>query len=248
MRKRGPRSNPKDWPAPIPGRCNFRRKNHTRCKNYPVNGKKRCNRHLNKAKEGPDHPQWKGGVSRGWARKHLPVRLLERFDSVVNDPELTSVRELIAVAGTRLTELFDKIDERESKEAWESLGFVLGEIEKALDSEDYDAAAKMVAVGFQHYKSAKYERGVWSEIFQTMERSRKLVDTERRREEMLQANLTAQQAIALFNQLFQLIADEIKEADLRARLGTRILDWLQAQSPEMVLDVKQLPSAQIVEK
>lgn len=212
------------WPEKIPGRCNFRKRDHTRCKKHPVTGTDRCRTH--KRASGPDAPNWKGGISKGWARKFLPQRLLARYDAVVNSPDLTSVRQLIGIVGARITELSEKISTRESNLAWENFGLMLAQLEefghkqKGKNKEDLDRIVGAMRADYGH---AMHERLAWQELMDTMERARKLIETENKREAFQEANLTAKQGIALFNAIFLILSEELKEhPDLRARVGLRL--------------------------
>jgi hypothetical protein len=175
-----------------------------------------------------------------WARGHLPERLLKRFDAVVNDPELISVRALLGLTGVRITELLEKIPSQESGEAWRSIGQGLHSLERVIQlAESLDDADRVeIQEWVDHlkdfYRSAKNERAVWKELFDVIERARRLADTETSRERVLQANLTSQQAIALFNKLFHILAAEVPDPDQRARIGLQ-LRGLLAPSPERVL-------------
>lgn len=227
--------NPKElWEKERPGRCNYRTK-HTlkngkkkRCRAWPAKGGKHCNVHAKKCLSGPDHPNWKGGTSRHTMRKYLPERMLEKFDAIVNDPELVSVRGNLAVMYIRLGELMERLETYESSNAWEQIGSKLEAIEEA---EDLDEVYALVLEAKEHHKAAEEEKNLWGEIFVVMEQSRKQADTERRREEALQANINAKQAIALFNQLFQLLVEEIEDARVRARVGERLRGLLQREAP-----------------
>lgn len=245
--KRAAREHPEDWDDAIKGRCNFRSRKinpetgkKRRCRSYPMSGRKRCRKHINKAREGPESNVWKGGTSRTFAKKYLPRKLIARYNEIVNDPELTSVRDLIAVTGARLSELYEKIPPAESGEAWDAMGEILDQIET---SEDLDEIGRLVSMARENYKVARHERGVWREIFEVMEQARKLSDTERRREEGLQANLTAKQAIALFNALFVLLSEEIADAKVRWRVGQRLEMLIAAEAPGVLHD----PTKQVEE-
>lgn len=215
------------WPEPVPGRCNFRRKNFTRCKARPEQGETRCRKH--RRPSGEANGRWRGGTSRAFARQFLPERLLDRFDQVVNDPEISSVRELLAIASVRWSELLEKLETLESRKAWERFGECLDELELKV-SELKDKDAQLIRPFLdemrRHYKSALQEHLVWDQILETMEQHRKLADTEQKREANLQANLTARQSIALFNHLFRVLVEEIPDLEQRRRIGLRINELL----------------------
>lgn len=188
---------------------------------------------------GAQAPNWKGGISQGYMRKHLPERLLAKFDAIVNDPELSSVRDLLAVTNVRLTELFAKIPTKESRVAWEALDAVRSELMSLCDGlgkqpKTQAALRSLVERLTECVRTAAHEYHIWDEIHGTIEKSRRLAKTEAEREATLQANLTAAQTIALFNRLFQLITEEIPDPQTRHRLGVALVDLLKRDTPHLL--------------
>lgn len=201
----------------------------------PTPTKKRPHRRHGEPMEGPNATNWKGGRSKGFMRKFLPQRLIARFDEIVNDPELTSVRTLMAVTSVRLTELMEKISTRESRVAWDAIGQIAAQLVNLTDSvtpKQRGAFSALIEALQANYKTAHHEHVVWDEIHRLIERARRLAQTEQEREKTLQANLTAAQAIALMNRIFQLHAELITDAHLRYKLGMGLIQLLKHESPE----------------
>jgi hypothetical protein len=225
------RHDPSEWPAPTPGRCNFRKRDRTRCQRYPLKkGKdlKHCKVH--QRAQGEAHGSWKGGRSKHF-RKHLPENLLATYDAVMNDPEISSVRELIAMTSARYVQLWAKVPTRESAEAWDALGEVLAALERLVPEMHEKSRVEYVAwldAFSANYKTARHERAVYAEIMDVTERMRKLGETEAKREATLQANLTANQAIALMNGIFRIHVELIRDLGLRKQLGEAMLNLLGA--------------------
>lgn len=215
------------WPAPIAGRCNFRKRNFTRCKAWPERGSDRCRKH--RTPKGAQNGRWKGGTSNDFMRSFMPQRLMERFDRFVNDPEISSVRGSLALLSARATELIEKLETLESRKAWEQLGETLSELElkvSEMKEKDAIAIAPLIEIMRKQYKGAMAEYRVWDQIVEAVEQHRKLADTEQKREANLQANLTARQAIALFNALFKILVEEIPDLEQRRRIGERVTELL----------------------
>jgi hypothetical protein len=68
---------------------------------------------------------------------------------------------------------------------------------------------------------AATDRKVWGELRAMIEQRRRLVETERRREETLQANMTARQAMAFVAALQVAVAEVVTEPEQRRRLAER---------------------------
>lgn len=225
------------WDPPMSGRCNFRLNSVSdsgkkgRCKKYPLTGDRHCKKH--RRPHGETHHAWKGGRSQ-WTKKHLPKRLLASFDAIVNDPEITSVRDLLAVAGGRLTELYQKLDTAEARASWDRLREeILPELlvfeTRLRDPKERAQYGHLLKALKRCVKRAHTEHLIWDEVTDLWEQVRKLSDTERKRDEMLAGNLTSAQTIALFNQLFAMLSEEVTDADARRRIGNRLHTLLEGQ-------------------
>lgn len=222
-----PKAELAKWPAPIAGKCNFRKANHTRCKQTPKPGSDRCGKH--QRAQGENHHAWKGGTSKYFARKHLPQRLLASFDMIVNDPEISSVRELIGLIGARMHEMLAKLETLDSRVSFEEALETVDELElRTRDLSEKDAAvvAPLLEILRKNLRSGLAEYRVWDDVMALVEQYRKAADTEQKREANLQANLTARQSIALFNQLFKILVEEIPDPEQRRRISNRLNDLL----------------------
>lgn len=234
-----------EWPPPRPGRCNARKPLHQRCKAYPSKDPHHDGVHCAKHQRaiGANHGSWKGGISSRFLRRYMPERLMSRYDALINNPELTSVRELLALTGARLSELLERVASGESAAAWAALDAVFTSMEGVIGKlpaiPEQEALASWLSIARTHYQTARHEQALWQELHDTVERARKLAETEQKREAVLQANLTAQQAIALFNRLFQLLHDEITDPNTRQRVALRLHELLGMEASRGVL----LPAA-----
>lgn len=193
-----------------------------------------------KPRAGARNPNWKGGVSRRYIREHLPQRLIARYDAIINDPELSSVRDLLAITQVRLTELFEKIPTKESRAAWEALDTLKQDLTTVVAglTKQPKLQAKLGAIVEalgQAVNLAAHEYHIWDEIHGAIEKARRLAKTEAEREATLQANLTASQTIALFNRLFEIITQEIPDVQTRRRVGQSLVELLQRDSPQFLL-------------
>ena len=182
---------------PTPGRCNKQRRDKSFCRNYPCEGRKRCKFHGGAALRGDQHPNWKGGKSKSYIQSHLPPRLQALFERALADPELLSLRGQLALTKVRQGELEDQLHDRGNLERWEDLAEVLPRVQILLQGDDLMGAQKALAHCVELVNDARSDRVTWEEIFNVQEHQRKLADTERKREDHLQAHVTATQFLAV---------------------------------------------------
>jgi hypothetical protein len=91
---------------------------------------------------------------------------------------------------------------------------------------DPDAQRDILTTMLELTKDARKDYRVWDDFFAVTEHARKLSDTERKREEMLQSNLTAAQSIALFTKLFEIIGTRITDEPTRKAVAGDLEQFL----------------------
>ena len=73
-----------------------------RCKRHASIGRDVCRMHGGASPRGVDHPSWRG---KGYS-KDLPTQLRDRFAASVDDPDLSSCRNELALIDAKLGDLF----------------------------------------------------------------------------------------------------------------------------------------------
>ena len=95
-------------------RCQFVRKDGSQCGGVALRGTDRCKRHSYGSPAGPLNPAFVHGRH----SKVLPVRLLERYQASLSDPDLLSMRDDIALVDARMQELLSRVETGESDNLW----------------------------------------------------------------------------------------------------------------------------------
>lgn len=75
------------------------------------------------------------------------------------------------------------------------------------------------------------DREAWEMLVPLLEQRRKLAETERRRAEVLNFNLTAGQAMAFVGALTTAVSEIVTDRDIRAQLGRRVEALLARRPP-----------------
>lgn len=234
----------RDPRQPLTGRCNTPRPDGTYCHRRTLKNKKRCAKHGGRQGTGPENSNWRGGKTQAWIRKHLPAHMMKTFDAIVNDPDLISMRAMMAVNGVRFSELLAKLPTGESRQ-------MIRELRGLIIMQQSSVVALRSAPGLTEpslkrlddmtthlddalilLDTAAQTSQVWDEATAVMEQHRKLADTERRREEALQQSITMPQAIAMFNNLFTLINKVVRSAEERSALADGLRQMLEHHSEE----------------
>ena len=208
------------------------------CTQFPVHGSRRCRLHGGATPKGLDHPR---STLRRYRGADLPQRLADRYLRAMRDPELTSLGQELGLLDSRVAQLLEQFPTEESAAGWALVASTTRQLELAveelpgcadpeLDHEGRRALAdKLRARLLEHVRQlergvgqAAAERSLWSEVLEAFELRRRLVDTERRREEALQVSLTMRQGVALVGALVSIVGDEVADPSVRLRIAERL--------------------------
>jgi uncharacterized membrane protein len=153
--------------------------------------------HGSKSLKALAHPQ----LRHGRYSKYLPPRLLGRYFESLDDEKMLHLHEEIALLDTRLADLLRRVESGESGQAW-------GRIAEAWE----EAAVALVVMDVQGLKQAWGRFGLiieagntdyagWEEVKDLVERRRKLVESERKRDIEQKQSVRLDQAMVLVQAL-----------------------------------------------
>lgn len=205
------------------------------CQNAPMdNGSGRCRMHGGMSPRGPAHWKWSGGSERS---HYLPTRLAKRFEAAMADTELLSTRADIALVEVRISELMERIDQRESGRAWEDLAEAYGALDDCLHSGD---SAKLIETMKRMdgiIKAGQDDYHVWREIMDAMEQRRKLAESERKRLVDMQQYITTERVIVFVNKIVEIIAGAISDKRELSKILEGIAGLLRNGENRDVIDI-----------
>ncbi len=219
--------------SPLPNRCNALVKSNEDdeperyCQSYPIGNRERCYFHGGQQRRGEDNPLFKG---RGYTRD-MPERILHRFAEAMEDPELGGLASEIALLDARIGEVLAKMPAHESLVGWAIMGSGLGTLNSALSHllaalpeddpsrQDMELALETMT---EALTDANAEYRAWENIESLIQQRRRVVDTERKRESELKANMTYKEVLVFIAQLQTALVEEISDKELLQRIGRRI--------------------------
>ena len=149
----------------------------TPCKRYPMsNG--RCYLHGGKSLAGPAHPGWKHGKY----SKYFRGDNQKRYDSLLNNPDILSLREEIALIELRISELLDKDEEGDSVKIWSDLDKEYKKLLTSIRRNDVTAQTRSLGVMGGLIERANGYNDRWDEVVTLAEQKSRLVEREQRLE------------------------------------------------------------------
>lgn len=195
--------------------CGAKTRSGKPCQNRPMaNG--RCRMHGGSTPNGFGLPQTKTGRY----SKYLPGRMLEHYADAINDPELLNLRQEIALAEARITDLLSRVDSGESGELWQETREAWNRFREAhyagLTDDEMEAVDELDYL----LRRGQADYAVWHEVMVMIEQRRKLVESERRRLVDMQQMITAEQAMALVSAIIDTVRRNVSDRDTLAAIQT----------------------------
>lgn len=163
------------------------------CKRAPMlNG--RCKLHGGASLVGIASPTLKTGRY----SKHLPARLMGRYEEAVSDSELLALREDIALLDARLADLLSRVDSGEARVLWQAVEDAWKAYRRKRggpqERDAFVALDQAISDGVNDYEA-------WGEIHAVIEQRRKLTESERKRLIEMRQMVTAEQAMLFVSAL-----------------------------------------------
>ena len=192
----------------------------------------KCRAHGGLVPRGLSHP----GTKMYKYSKFLPDRLLERFLTSTNDPDILSMQSEIALMDVRIEELLDRSDTGESGETWTKALKEFMELESAIRSGD-----SVEAAGWLNALRETIDKGLsdyhnWQEIQTVADSRRKMVETERKRLETIQAMIPVSDAMLLMRAVVESVKKHVND-QVTLNLIKNDIFRLTDMTPKTIIDV-----------
>jgi len=207
--------------------CNAKIKNKdARCQNTIVMANGRCAR--------PGH----GGKSTGRPcgpkgsrySRFLPQNLAARYEEVLSDPELISVKDQIAVLDSLLSEKLEGLaDSNTHATLWSEASRAFADLKRAINERHPETIRKAISAlgatlsnGLGRVRAEQSAREIIQE-------QAKLATVESKRLAQMEANITAKEAVQFITALMGIINEEITEHATRTRIAQKFESLMYQQ-------------------
>ena len=194
---------------PLKGACRCQgivKKTGEQCRKYAIAGTKFCRSHTRGKPfaKGPLNPAFKHGRF----STHLPTRMLENYEEAASDPELLELKSAIALTQARIVDLIRRADTGESGHAWDQLAKLK---EQFLKAQDTDTQHRVLGELLDSIDKSKGDFHTWREVFDLVEKQRRLTDSEAKRIERMGQYITYEQGVVLITRLLTVIRKHVKD-------------------------------------
>lgn len=191
-------------PAPIPGLCGRELRNSRTgwktakkwaeeglpvpatppryCTQAPLRGRSACKNHGGRSPIGPASPRWRTGERSKWfgeTRKLLAAGpLRDGFDAALEEGNLRTLREQIALAAALRQDALARIGSGASLKAWKDAGRLFAEAQRASTAKDPERAGALLEQLGAVLLTGAHSGAAQDELDRRLERERRLRETE----------------------------------------------------------------------
>lgn len=200
-------------PSETSAACGAKLRNrNANCKNRAVMTNGRCRNHGGLTPKGIASPNYKHGRY----SKHLPNHLRDRYNESLSDPELTALRDDLALIdvqiGEALSAVYDSGSEGGSGVLLEKIKVCrVAVLEKDLNSSRVPDLIQLLDEFESTIESGTFSTIKFSQLQPLLEQRRKTSESENRRVYNSNNCLTVEQAIAFVRQLGEIVKLHVKD-------------------------------------
>jgi len=205
-------------PPPDEYRCHGTTLRGERCGQWAVKASGVCRFHAARSLRDLTTPQFANSK----AIPYLPKRLHSMFLASMRDPSLDNLKKQIGLLDMREKELLKRLGTTESDKAWTQAREYLLRLMEATRAGDKNASFYAVEGLKKAILDGSNEVQQWDEIRENMEQRRKMVETERKREEYLRASITPEILAAMVGRIVMIVKSEVEDLRVRSNIADGI--------------------------
>ena len=220
-------------------KCGARTRQGVPCQQPAVRGGVRCRMHGGKARKGIAHPNYRHGKH----SEYMPTRFLEAFGLAASDRDLLQQRDEVAQVRSMIREAWKRRHTGESGELWKRLRERWREFDGAnraaseLGISPEERAARMRRVTLlldmlmETIRVGAHDREQEEEILDLLERQRRLIESQGKREVQEKMMVSLEDANATFRAIAEAVRAEVQDQAVVARIAHRFAEISGKASP-----------------
>lgn len=207
---------------PPEARCvgHARHRNNEQCLNYREGGTTVCRKHGARGIVARQTQVIQDGQGRRSMR--LPAKLAERYQQLIDDPDILNLSRDLALLDLRLEELTGRLEDNESVSGWRRARDAFTKLREALTKGDGGAIREELGRLGQVITGATASDSTWRDIRDVLLERRLLAETERRRLVDLHQMVTVEELMLLMNAILIVINRHVPEPQRRLAIAMEI--------------------------
>ena len=178
------------------------------CRRPAMAGKAVCYHHGGATPGGMNSAQYKSGRY----SKYLPERLRAQYEATQQDPDILMLRDEIALADARLTDLLTRVDAGGSGTLWMDLKKLLQQLGTGVETADLDVARAALKGLAGVVQKGSSDAAAWQEVQAVLMLREHLVRSERQRLVQMQQMISVEQALLLIAAVTESVRRHVSDA------------------------------------
>lgn len=220
-------------------KCQGKCKDGSPCKGSAVKGRRFCRMHGGKNPVGAAHGRFKhGGFS-----DILPERILETYQDESEKLELTSQREHLALVNTLIKSTAAELEGSLPSEIWAATKLLVDAARAAIEKGEISRGVALLGQIHGLADQGDSAKETENRVVQLIERSRRLSETETKREYARSSAVTASQLAVVIAHLQHSVNANVSDPNTRARIAADFARLLggEADPGSYAANRRQLP-------
>lgn len=173
-----------------------------------------------------DNPWLVAKIRKGRWSKHLPQHLQKRYVQYLEDKEILSLREDLALLDVRLGELLSQIDTKETGQHWSSLQKITADYRKLVRKfkglPAQELTEEFLSELFSVIDGGSSQYMIWAEIRGLVDERKKVAESERKRLIEMNQMITTEEAMVFQRAIFNIIIKNVKDPRALAQIAGEI--------------------------
>lgn len=169
----------------------------------------RCWRHGGKTPVGIASPNFKHGAY----SEHLPVRMRDRYQAELTNPEIFNLRKDIALTTVRIEELLERVDTGESGRLWKQLRETAAELKQAQRRRDVQTVADLLPDLIALIDRGYGDWAAWEDVFRIGAKKASLISAERARLRDMALMVPVSQMMMILQLVLEVIKRHVDDPD-----------------------------------
>ena len=212
--------------------CGAKTRHGTPCKGWAMAPSGRCRMHGGLTPRG----MAAGSFKTGRYSRSLPVALAAAYEEALAQGNITHLGDELALIETRTKSLLEQLQTAEPlPEVWFNLKAALAEFQAAESIGDPDAGRAALSTMADLIGKGSEQADIWDEALNLVERRRRVVDTETKREVQAHAMISAEQMLTLVGLLISVVRDAVQTYVTDTTIARAILGRIQDAADRQIL-------------
>lgn len=137
---------------------------------------------------------------------------------------MLALRDEIALVEARLNDLLGQLGTGESGEAWEELQELCWDMQSAVVEENHIEAKAILREISEIVQGGLADQAIWHEVYELLERRRRLTESERKRLVNMHQIITVERAMVLIHNLQRAVIENVSNPDERMAIAAEFRD------------------------